>query len=91
MMPRAVIRGWGATLLLRSVPHVPCVRIMRPFAQRVEWLMKQLDTDDTELFRFFELELTLRIFETTTTFESGCLFCLNSFFCCDTTLVCSCH
>ncbi len=44
-----VIRGWGATLLLRSVPHVPCVRIMRPFAQRVEWLMKQLDTDDTEL------------------------------------------
>src|SRR3954468_19814438 len=30
-----VIRGWGATLLLRSVPHVVSVRITRPFAQRV--------------------------------------------------------
>jgi Cytidylate kinase-like family len=27
-----VLRGWGATCLLRTVPHVPCVRIMRPFA-----------------------------------------------------------
>jgi cytidylate kinase len=44
-----VLRGWGATALLRSVPHVPCVRIMRPFDKRVDWLMKQLDTDDREL------------------------------------------
>jgi len=43
-----VIRGWGATQLLRPVPHVPCVRIMRPFAQRVQWLLKELDTDDLE-------------------------------------------
>ena len=28
-----VLRGWGATCLLRPVPHVPCVRIMRPLAQ----------------------------------------------------------
>ena len=41
-----VIRGWGATQLLRSVPHVPCIRIMRPFAQRVQWLMEAIDTDD---------------------------------------------
>jgi cytidylate kinase len=41
-----VIRGWGATQLLRSVAHIPCVRVMRPFDQRVEWLMKELDTDD---------------------------------------------
>lgn len=41
-----VIRGWGATQLLRPVPHVPCVRIMRPFDQRVQWLMNQIDTDD---------------------------------------------
>ncbi|HMO45101.1 MAG TPA: cytidylate kinase-like family protein [Rubrivivax sp.] len=41
-----VIRGWGATQLLRPVPHVPCIRIMRPLAQRVQWLMQQLDTDD---------------------------------------------
>jgi cytidylate kinase len=44
-----VLRGWGATALLRAVPHVPCIRIMRPFDQRVAWLMKELDTDDREL------------------------------------------
>jgi cytidylate kinase len=44
-----VVRGWGATLLLRSVPHVPCIRIMRPFDKRVDWLMRELDTDDREL------------------------------------------
>jgi len=44
-----VLRGWGATCLLRPVPHVPCVRIMRPFAKRVQWLMATLDTDDLEL------------------------------------------
>jgi len=44
-----VLRGWGATCLLRPVPHVPCIRIMRPFAKRVEWLMRELDTDDREL------------------------------------------
>jgi cytidylate kinase len=43
-----VLRGWGATCLLRPVPHVVCVRVTRPFARRVEWLMAQLDTDDTE-------------------------------------------
>jgi cytidylate kinase len=41
-----VIRGWGATQLLRPVPHVPCIRIMRPFDKRVDWLMEQIDTDD---------------------------------------------
>jgi cytidylate kinase len=44
-----VLRGWGATALLRPVPHVPCVRIMRPLAKRVQWLMAELDTDDAEL------------------------------------------
>ena len=44
-----VLRGWGATALLRPVPHVPCVRIMRPFAKRVQWLIAELDTDDIEL------------------------------------------
>lgn len=44
-----VLRGWGATCLLRPVPHVPCVRILRPLAQRVQWLMTALDTDDAEL------------------------------------------
>ncbi len=44
-----VVRGWGATCLLRPVPHVPCIRIMRPFEKRVQWLMNELDTDDVEL------------------------------------------
>ena len=44
-----VLRGWGATCLLRPVPHVPCVRILRPLAKRVQWLMAELDTDDTDL------------------------------------------
>lgn len=43
-----VIRGWGATCLLRPVPHVLCVRITRPFHKRVEWLMNHLETDDRE-------------------------------------------
>ncbi|HRP27098.1 MAG TPA: cytidylate kinase-like family protein [Burkholderiaceae bacterium] len=43
-----VIRGWGATLLLHPVQHVPCIRIMRPFDKRVQWLMQQLDTDDRD-------------------------------------------
>lgn len=46
-----VIRGWGATQLLRSVPHIPCIRIMRPLEQRVDWLMKELGTDDRDLAR----------------------------------------
>ncbi len=44
-----VLRGWGATCLLRPVPHVPCVRILRPLAKRVQWLMAELDTDDADL------------------------------------------
>jgi cytidylate kinase len=44
-----VLRGWGATSLLRAVPHVPCIRIMRPIEKRVQWLMEQLETDDAEL------------------------------------------
>jgi cytidylate kinase len=43
-----VLRGWGATCLLRPVPHVVCVRVTRPFARRVEWLLAHLDTDDAE-------------------------------------------
>ena len=44
-----VLRGWGATCLLRPVPHVPCVRILRPRARRVQWLMAALGTDDADL------------------------------------------
>ncbi len=44
-----VLRGWGATQLLRRVPHVVCVRIARPFERRVEWLMEHLETDERDL------------------------------------------
>lgn len=43
-----VLRGWGASCLLRPVPHVVCVRITRSFDKRVEWLMQHLETDDRE-------------------------------------------
>ena len=40
-----VLRGWGATAVLRPVPHVVCVRITRPFEKRVAWLQEQLGSD----------------------------------------------
>ncbi len=50
----AMLRGWGATCLLRPVPHVVCVRITRSLKNRVEWLMADLKTDDAE---FAEAEI----------------------------------
>jgi len=44
-----VLRGWGATCLLRQVPHVPCVRITRSLKNRVYWLMEHLDIDDADI------------------------------------------
>jgi cytidylate kinase len=46
-----VLRGWGATLLLRPVPHVVTVRITRSFDARVAWLMDHLGADDLEFAR----------------------------------------
>jgi cytidylate kinase len=46
-----LIRGWGATYLLRSVPHVLRVRVCAPFEKRVQWLMERLNTDDYTLVR----------------------------------------
>ena len=51
---QVVLRGWGATCLLRPVPHVLCVRITRPLPKRVEWLLAELDTDDAD---FAEAEI----------------------------------
>jgi len=44
----AVIRGWGATCLLRPISHVPCIRVTRSLENRVKWLMEHLDLDDPE-------------------------------------------
>jgi cytidylate kinase len=46
-----LIRGWGATLLLRAVPHVPGIRVCAPLEVRVKRLMERLETDDEELAR----------------------------------------
>jgi osmotically-inducible protein OsmY len=46
-----LIRGWGSTLLLRPVPHIPCVRICAPLEARVRSLMQRLDTDDEDFMR----------------------------------------
>jgi cytidylate kinase len=43
-----ILRGWGATCLLRPVRHVVRVRVTRPFEQRVAWLMEHLGTDNRE-------------------------------------------
>jgi cytidylate kinase len=41
-----VLRGWGATCVLRGVQHVVRVRVTRPFESRVRWVMEDLETDN---------------------------------------------
>lgn len=42
----AVIRGWGATHLLRDVPHALRVRVCAPFDVRRQRMQERLDSDD---------------------------------------------
>lgn len=44
--PGAVIRGWGATHLLREVPHAVCVRVCAPFELRKRRMMERLGSAD---------------------------------------------
>ncbi len=44
-----VLRGWGATHLLRVIPHVIRVRVCAPLALRIERMMGRLGTDDREM------------------------------------------
>ena len=46
-----LIRGWGGTLLLRDVPHIPRIRVCAPLQVRIKRLMERLETDDEELAR----------------------------------------
>jgi cytidylate kinase len=46
-----LIRGWGATQILRPVAHVPCIRICAPMEVRIKRLMERLETDDEGLAR----------------------------------------
>jgi len=44
----AIIRGWGATHLLRDIAHVVCVRVCAPFELRKTRMMERLASDDGE-------------------------------------------
>ena len=46
-----LIRGWGATLWLRPVPHIAGIKVCSPMPLRVKRLMARLDTDDENLAR----------------------------------------
>lgn len=46
-----LIRGWGATYLLRSVSHVICVRICAPMSLREKVLMDRLRLSDIAIAR----------------------------------------
>ena len=41
-----MIRGWGATYLLRSVSHVVCVRLCAPIELRAKRIMERMGIDD---------------------------------------------
>jgi cytidylate kinase len=49
-----VLRGWGATQLLRSVPHALCVRICAPLPLRMRRMAERLNSDDED---FIEAEV----------------------------------
>ncbi len=46
-----LIRGWGATLWLRPISHIPGIKICSPMALRIKRLMARLETDDEDLAR----------------------------------------
>ncbi len=49
-----VLRGWGASQLLRSVPHALCVRICAPAALRRQRMAERLNSGDEQ---FIDAEL----------------------------------
>jgi cytidylate kinase len=46
-----LIRGWGATYLLRAVPHVLCVRICAPMSFREQVLMQRIGIKENAVAR----------------------------------------
>jgi cytidylate kinase len=46
-----LIRGWGATMWLRPVAHIPGIKVCSPMPLRVKRLMARLETDDEDLAR----------------------------------------
>jgi cytidylate kinase len=48
---KTLIRGWGATYLLKSVPHAICVRICAPMSFRTHVLLQRLSITDQRIAR----------------------------------------
>ena len=46
-----VIRGWGASHLLKGIPHVIRVRVCAPLETRIERMMERLGSDQREAIR----------------------------------------
>ncbi len=46
-----IIRGWGAAQLLRSIPHLICVRVCAPMRYRTAEMMGRLGVDDEFIAR----------------------------------------
>ena len=46
-----IIRGWGATYILRDIPHIPCVRICAPLELRVQEVMGRMGIEDAAVAR----------------------------------------
>jgi len=46
-----LVHGWGSTMLLRPVAHIPCVRVCAPMEARIKTLMARLETDDEAYVR----------------------------------------
>lgn len=44
-----MIRGWGATYLLRPVSHVVCVRLCAPIERRAKRIMERMGIDDSAI------------------------------------------
>jgi cytidylate kinase len=46
-----LIRGWGATYILRDIPHIPCIRVCAPFDDRVHVVMERVGITDQAVAR----------------------------------------
>ena len=46
-----LIRGWGATCVLREVSHVACIRVCAPLAMRARNVMDRIGLADREVAR----------------------------------------
>ncbi|MGI9521352.1 MAG: AAA family ATPase [Hyphomicrobiaceae bacterium] len=51
MRDNVLIRGWGAAQLLRDIPHVLCVRVCAPMANRIAEMRQRLQVDSADVAR----------------------------------------